>query len=358
MQDQDLARWRLATQHLVGPAAADPATLVGALLAVQAENHAQAGWAVATRCASTTRRDFDAAFDRGDIVRLHVLRTTWHFVRPDDVVWLAQLTGPRLRTLYRQSQRQCDVDDRTLAEAVDAVVDVIATDGPRTRAQLRDHLTSASLPAAGPALTLITASAEAEALLCSGPIVDGEHTYALVAERAPNARRLDRDEALAEIAVRYVAGHGPATAKDLAYWATLTLGDARLGIAAASDALVSFEHDGRTFWHRADAEPPRRKTASAHLLQILDEIYRGYQDSRWVLDTAGLLPRGREASIGMALVDGQVAAAMSRTVDPAGVHLSITPHRPLTSAEQTRLRRVADAYGAFLELPATLSVVR
>jgi len=121
---------------------------------------------------------------------------------------------------------------------------------------------------------------------------------------------------------------------------------------------VSFEHDGRTFWHRADAEPPRRTTASAHLLQILDEIYRGYQDSRWVIDTAGLLPRGREASIGMALVDGQVAAAMSRTVDPAGVHFSITPHRPLTSAEQTRLRRVADAYGAFLELPATLSVVR
>ena len=335
--DRDLARWRLATQHLTGTAASDPTALVRELLAVQAENHAQATWAVAARCGPVTRREFDAAFDRGDILRLHVLRTTWHFVAPADVVWLARLTGPRLRPLYRQSQRAYAVDDRTLVAAMDAVVDAIAELGPRTRPQLRDHLERAALPAAGPALTLITASAEAEALICSGPIVDGEHTHALVAQRAPGARALDRDEALAEIASRYLAGHGPATAKDLGYWATLTVGDARRGIEAASAQLASFEHDGRTFWHRADAEPPGRKTVSAHLLQILDEIYRGYQDSRWVLDTERLLPRGREASIGMALVDGQIAAAMARTVDPGGVDFRLTPFRALSAAEQRRL---------------------
>ena len=97
MKDQDLARWRLATQRLTSTPAIGPAAMVGELLAVQAENHAQAAWAVASRCAPTTRTEFDAAFDHGEILRLHVLRTTWHFVVPSDVVWLAELTKPRTR---------------------------------------------------------------------------------------------------------------------------------------------------------------------------------------------------------------------------------------------------------------------
>ena len=101
----------------------------------------------------------------------------------------------------------------------------------------------------------------------------------------------------------------------MAYWATLTIGDARRGIEATSDELLSFEHDGRTFWHRADREPPGRKTTSAHLLQIFDEIYRGYQDSRWVLDADARLARGRETSIGMALLDGQIAVPANLTVE-------------------------------------------
>ena len=358
LTDRDLARWRLATQRLTGPPATGPAAMVGELLAVQAENHAQAAWAVASRCPPITRADFDAAFDRGEILRLHVLRTTWHFVLPSDIVWLAELTGPRLRPLYRQSQRQHDVDDRTLVAAMDAVVAAIAADGPMIRAQLRDLLERARLPAAGGgALTLVTACAEAEALICSGPIVDGEHTWALVTEQAQHARRLDRDEALAELASRYLVGHGPATARDLAYWATLTLSDARRAIEATSDELMSFEHDGRTFWHSADSGPPGRKAASAQLLQIFDEIYRGYQDSRWVLDADGLVSRGRETSIGMALLDGQIAATVNRTVDGNGVHFALTPHRPLTVAEHQRLRRAAATHGAFLALPATLTVV-
>ena len=136
----------------------------------------------------------------------------------------------------------------------------------------------------------------------------------MFADRIPSPRRLDRDEALAELALRYFTGHGPATERDLAYWATLTLGDVRAGLAQATDRLDSFEHDGRTFWH-APADPPATGGSPAgHLLQILDETYRGYQDSRWVLDAAGIVPRTREATAGMALVDAQLVAAMKRTV--------------------------------------------
>ena len=78
--------------------------------------------------------------------------------------------------------------------------------------------------------------------ICSGRPVEGEHSYALLADRAPNTRRLDRAEALAELALRYFTGHGPATERDLSYWATLTVTDVRAGLAEVKDRLEAFEH--------------------------------------------------------------------------------------------------------------------
>lgn len=96
--------------------------------------------------------------------------------------------------------------------------------------------------------------AEFGGLICSGARDEsGSHTHALVSERIPDPRRLDREEALAEIALRYFTGHGPATQRDLAYWATLTVTEVRAGLAAVGDRLESFEHEGITYWH---AEPP------------------------------------------------------------------------------------------------------
>ncbi len=356
LDDRQIARWRLASQRLVGGRTGAPGDVVRGLLGVQAENFAQAGWAVAARGAPITWTQFTAAFDAGDLLRTHVLRTTWHFVDPDDLVWLVELTGPALRRLYVQSQRAYGIDDRTLDAAITTIVDGIAGAGPQTREQLRARLHDAGLPAAGPALTAITSSAEVMALICSGPLVGGDQTHALVRDRAPRARRLDRDDALAEIALRYFTGHGPATEKDLAYWASLAIGDVRKGLSAVADRLARFEHDGRVFWHAAESEPPPARTGSAHLLQILDEMYRGYQDSRWALDTAGLVGRERESSIGIALLDGQIAASWRRRVTPREVAFTLTPYRALGARQRAALDDVAARYGQFLGRAGRVSI--
>jgi hypothetical protein len=94
MQDLDIARWRLLSQHLVWPYAVSAREAVGSLLAVQAENPSQAAWAVASRTQNPDQAELAALLDDGTVLRTHVLRPTWHFVRAEDAGWLLDLTGP------------------------------------------------------------------------------------------------------------------------------------------------------------------------------------------------------------------------------------------------------------------------
>ena len=84
MQDLDIARWRLRSQHLVWPHAVSAGEAVGSLLAVQAENPGHAAWAVASRTPDPDQAELASLLDDGTVVRTHVLRPTWHFVRAED----------------------------------------------------------------------------------------------------------------------------------------------------------------------------------------------------------------------------------------------------------------------------------
>lgn len=347
--DRDIARWRLRTQHLTDPTTADSVAVVSSLLGCQAENPAQSAWAVATRTPAADPADLAGALADGRILRTHVLRPTWHYVTSEDLVWLLDLTAPRVRATTRQQlDTTHGLDQRTVDRLTAAVLDLLGGD-QLTRPQLAEGLAGRGHDLTGQALMILLADLELQALVCSGAPVDGVHSYALVADRLPDARRPDRDQALAELVLRYFTGHGPATERDLSYWATLTVTDVRRGLAEVRDRLGSFEHDGRTFWHAPGQQPPSAPSRpAAHLLQLLDETYRGYQDSRMVLDAAGVVPRGREPAIGMALVDGQLVAVMKRTVTDARVRFELRPHPSWSADHLPDVEAAAARYGAFL----------
>jgi hypothetical protein len=355
--DEDIARWRLRSQRLVRPHASSVAEVVGHLLGVQAENPRQSEWALAARTATPARADVGALLAEGVLVRTHVLRSTWHYVLADDVGWLLDLTSPRVVATVDQQLRVLGLEGRALERASSVVVETLAAQPDSTRAELAVALQEAGVETGGQRAMLLLGWLELGQVVCSGRPREGEHTYALLADRVPSPRRLEREEALAELALRYVTGHGPATERDLAYWATVTVTDVRRGLAAVRDRLESFEHDGRTYWHLPGQRPPRGAgTPGAHLLQILDEMYRGYQDSRWVLDAAGLLAKGREATTGMALVGGQVVAGMRRTVGASEVVFDLSPHRPLSRPEVEALEQAARRYAAYLGLGSRLAL--
>lgn len=358
MHDRDIAAWRLESQWVTRPGD-DARTVVGHLLGVQAENPRQSEWAVAARTAKPAPDSVPSLLADGTVIRTHVLRSTWHYALAEDVGWLLDLSGQRVRGVVTSMLMQRGIDDAAICLVADLVTMALADRPDQTRQELRDLLAAAGLTIDGMAAAQILSVIELDQLICSGRPRDGEHTYALFADRVPHPKRLDRDEALAEVVVRYVTGHGPATARDLAYWATLGLRDVSRGLAAAADRLHSFEHDNKLFWHAADSEPPTSAgVPRGHLLLALDELHNGFQNSRYVIDEAGLVPRAtRYPAIGMALVDGQFVAVHTRTVTPTNVRFDLIGWRPLAADEIAVLTDAADRVGTYLGVPAKVTVV-
>jgi hypothetical protein len=359
MDDRTISRWRLSTQRLAWRTHGSPQAVVKGLLGVQAENHSQASWAVADRTSGLTEIEFGQLFDDGEILRTHVLRPTWHFVGPEDIGWLVELTAPRVRRTLVQLQRSLELSDAALQASNDAIAKMLSGGVHLTREAMRERLRNSGLPAEGRRFGVMTFHAELSGLICSGARHGPTQTYALVEERAPNTRRLDREEALAALVLRYFTGHGPATKRDLSYWATMSLTDIRVGLAQVADQLGSFEHDGRTYWF-GESPPPEEAhpTPRGHLLQVLDEYHHGYQDSRQVLDMEGIVPSGRALSMGMALVDGQMVGDMRRDIRADRVIFEVGLFRDVDEDELGALREAADRCGSFLGLEAEMITTR
>lgn len=357
MRDRDIAAWRLHSQWLNQPGD-DVRSVVGHLLGVQAENQRQSEWALAARTRDPRPAAVPDLLTDGALVRTHVLRSTWHYALADDIGWLLDLSAARVRGIVTSMLAQRGFDDGTVRLVADIVTASLAETPDQTRQELRAAIAAVGLDIDGMAAAQILAVVELDELICSGRPRDGEHTYALFSDRVPRPRRLDREEALAELVVRYVTGHGPATARDIAYWATLGLRDVSRGLAAAADRLSSFEHDDTIFWHAADAEPPTvAGSPRGHLLLALDEMHNGFQHSRYVIDEAGLVPRAtRYPAVGMALVDGQFVAVHTRTVTPTFVRFDLVGWRQLEADEVAVLAEAAERVGSYLGLPARITV--
>src|SRR5215210_612908 len=106
-----IVRHRLRDQRLAAGHLATPAEVVGWLGAMQAQEFDEAKWSIAERMGGASDAEIEEAFNRGDILRTHVLRPTWHFVTPEDIRWLLALTAPRIHQSTRYRHGQLGLDD-------------------------------------------------------------------------------------------------------------------------------------------------------------------------------------------------------------------------------------------------------
>jgi hypothetical protein len=284
MNSKNIIQQRLSNQHLAGNPLETAADVVARFGAVQAQDYAGAKWAVGQRVQGATDTTLDQAFNTGTILRTHIMRPTWHFVAPADIRWMLELTAPRVNVVNGTMYRQLELDDALFIRSNKAIAEALVEGQFLTRTELGVVLSRAGIAAEGMRLGYIIHRAELDAIVCSGPRRGKQFTYALLDERAPQAKSLPYDEALAELTKRYFTSHGPAVVADFAWWSGLTKTQARAGLEMAKSGLIRETVGGQTYWLAPDLPLVKEPSFTAHLLPNYDEYLLSYRDSSPVLD--------------------------------------------------------------------------
>jgi winged helix DNA-binding protein len=299
----DVHTARLTAQGLATRPARDPADVAERLLAIQGQDARGARLAVRARSEGLVASDVDRALDERRLIITWVNRGTLHLIRAEDYPLLQALTTPPLWTSCRTRLRQTGVGDAA-DRGVETVRRALA-DGPRTRSELRDALDSADVPTAGQALIHVLFYASLQGVCVRGPIRGKEHAFVLTRDWLGPAMGTPASDAdLGELARRYLVGHGPATAADLARWAGITLGDARAGLKKISRRTVDLGDgllDLRKREDPAPLPPPR-------LLGAFDPLLLGWESREQVVGEHKLLVTSNGIFRPFALVKGRAVS--------------------------------------------------
>ena len=352
----DIPALRLANQGISLARRLPVRELVSCFGAMQAQEFPFAKWGIGLRLKGVRERDVEEAFSRGDILRTHVLRPTWHFVAAGDISWMLALTAPRVHVSMRSYMEHQGLDARLMARALSIFEKALAGGAFLTRPELGTLLRRARIDLSAMQLGFVTMYAELERVICSGPRRGNAFTYALLAERAPGGRALSGDEALAALAERFFSSHGPATVKDFVWWSGLRTADARRGIQIAG--MRSFEQDGLSYWHPATHARRGGRATGVHLLPIYDEYLVAYRDRIAVphRPPSGDDPAERVPFRHALVIDGQVAGTWRIAKASAEPVLQVTPLRRLTGSERETIAPAAAHYGAFIGAQLQLSI--
>lgn len=345
----EVRRRRLVTQGLLGPRLDSPAAVVDRLAGVQSQEFGHALWSLVMRSGGTYAAA-QAAFDRGDFLRTHVLRPTWHFVAPEDVGWLLAVTAPRVHQLNGTMYRRLGLDPAGLDRAAAVIVDALAGGVALTRAELGQRLGTSSLT-----LVYQVMNAELEGLIVSGPLRRAQHTYVSMAQRVPAEHRRDGDPA--ELGRRFYAGHGPASVRDLARWASLTQGQAGEATEAAAARLDFSTVAGERLWFDPAPAPWADAAYGALLLPLYDEMMLSYPTHGFPVAADHPHPAGEDQFVGSVVLGDENVGTWRRTVRgrTVAVEVALAPDR--SADDRAAVRAAAEALAACYDRRLDLTIV-
>lgn len=343
---RELTALRLASQRIARADFESPADVVRWMLAMQAQDFPGAKWSVGLRMKRGTDAAVESALARREIVRSWPMRGTLHFVAPEDLGWMLAISAPRLATTSAKRRSDLGISDADMVRAADLAVRALSGGAVMRRDELLAVFEAGGIPTTGQRAYHLLWNLGLDALLVFGPPDGKQPTFALLNEWVADPRRLSGDEALAEFASRYFASHGPATERDFAWWAGITLGAARRGIAAA--ALERRDFDGVTHYLSPGLEPAR---AAIHALPGFDEYMLGYQNRSGGLPAEfadRIVPGNNGIFLPTIVVNGQVVGTWRRTETAKAIAIDVVPFTTLSTRAIEGFERAIRSYAAFM----------
>jgi hypothetical protein len=346
----EVALLRLAAQRLAGHAHRTPADAVRWATCTQAQDLPGALVSVALRTSNRSLADVHAALDGGSVVRSWPMRGTLHFVAPEDLRWLLAIGPLRVANAAAKRRKDLGLRDHDVEKVAQATVDALRGGGRISRDALMSVWQEAGVSTEGQRGAHLFGKLATDGLVCLGPMAGRRQDVVLVDEWVAAATVPDRDEAIAEWALRYFRSHGPATVDDFAWWTGLTKTDARAGHAAVADELESLDVDGTMMW--LDPATPelldsvRKAARGVLLLPGFDELVLGYGDRSAVLPPAfsdKVVPGGNGMFLATVVVGGRAVGTWRRPASPTGAP-TVTPFRTLPRAAAAAVPKLWATY--------------
>ncbi|MDR1341490.1 MAG: winged helix DNA-binding domain-containing protein, partial [Prevotellaceae bacterium] len=275
---------RIQSHQLENPGFSEPEKLVAWMGAVQAQDYGMSKWALGIRLKSATIGDVEAALNEGKILRTHVMRPTWHLVAAEDIRWMLQLSGERIRSSCASRDRSLEITEKLYSRCNRLIGKILENNNHLNRQELALELAKAGIAADASRMIHFMMRAETEGIVCSGIDRGNRQTYALIDERVPPAKTLHREEALAALATRYFRSHSPAGLQDFAWWSGLSAGDAKQAVHLIRAELFTVRfRESLLFVHQSYSKT-LKSPDTFHFLPAFDEYVIAYRDRTSILE--------------------------------------------------------------------------
>lgn len=361
MKSSDIIRYRLYNQQIVGTKFHKPEEIVDALGAVQSQDYSGGLWGIGLRLPGTTVVDIEKALIDRKIIRTWPMRGTLHFVPARDARWMLELLTPRVIRRSARRYKELGLTEEIFERSEELISQALEGSRQLTRGELYDVLARGGIAPEGQRSYHILGHLAQKGVICLGVREGRQQTFVLFDEWVSDSKRLERDEALAELARRYFTGHGPATLQDFVWWTGLAAGEAKAGLEMVKPELMQEEIDSKRYWlpksTPSSVSDLDERSPIACLLPNFDEYMIGYKDRSAMFPAAysgKLAPRGNIAFNYTIIINGIAAGGWRRERKNDGVVIRTRLFRPLDDDEKDALSVTADRYGAFLGMPVTL----
>ncbi|WP_455638292.1 winged helix DNA-binding domain-containing protein [Parabacteroides sp.] len=343
---------RLLSQQLVKPRFKEPKELVSWMGAVQAQDYRMVKWALGIRLKSATLTTIDEAYQRGDILRTHVMRPTWHLVPAEDIRWMLKLSSQRIIKACDSFARGNGVviPESIFTKANNLFEKVLEGNNHLTKQELETEVVKAGILPDSPRIGYLFTRAEQEGIICSGADKDGKATYALLEERAPAAKELHKEEALALLAKRYFTSHSPASLSDFVWWSGLPVREARQAIGAIESELNKDKFASQELFIHQQWDKKFRNKDVLHFMPPFDEYLISYKDRTAVMDKEHHPKAFNNFGIfyPVILYNGRIVGNWKKVEKKGGITFDTSFFVECPDLDKELLEKAADRYRTFL----------
>jgi hypothetical protein len=346
-----ISKTRLISQKIASTGFKSPSEVVSWMGAMQSQDYSMAKWAIGSRLTEKTDEQVESSFNDGEILRIHLLRPTWHFVSAKDIYWMLLLSAPKIKSSLKSRHKELELTESVIIKTSNIIENTFKKKPYATREELANDFHNANIRTDANRLSHILVRAELDGIICSGPVKKNKPTFALLSERVPDKIIKSRDESLTDLAKRYFTSRCPATIQDFIWWSNLSVTEAQKALGMIKNDFCAETIGTSTYLIPNSFSDHQPKTTSLYLLPAYDEFLISYKDR-----SSSLLVVDNKKAVfdnGMfyptIVVNGQVRGIWKRSIKKNKVILEINLFHPANSSILKLINYKAYLYGEFLK---------